>query len=145
MKKLLKFKQHNPTDTPVVLSNVEHTATVPDFHQTQQRTFYLSLAALLFSCGAFALNGLKPIDSFQNNIVIVDLNQLLRQKASALIQSKSMEESDVKRDLQLAEQARQIRAQIENYAKSNNVTVLSKGAVFGSNIRDVTDELAAIV
>lgn len=111
--------------------------------ETEQRTFYLAVLALLFSFASFAVSGFKVSTSSTHQMVVVDMNQLLRQKAADIVKQQSEKTSDSTMELKLVEQARHVRTLIEEYAAKNNVIVAAKGAVFGSNLKDVTHEISA--
>ena len=114
--------------------------------ETGHRLFVLSVLAIIIS--AFAL-GFAAFKSPKQNWVIVDMNQLLRQKAVSLVEEKRdvLEqregESALKRAQDVQKEAKVIREKIEKFAANNKVIVIAKGAVFGGNLREVTDEIAA--
>ncbi len=113
--------------------------------ETEQRIFYLAVCAFLFSAAAFAVSGVKVTASASHQIVEVDMNQLLRQKAADIVKQQSGQPSESETEFRIAEQARQIRALIDAYAVEHHVIVVSKGAVFGANLKDVTNEISALL
>ena len=137
-----KEKVSSQTEGHEPLSNALPSAA----HETEQRTFYLSVLAFLFSCAAFAVSGVNQVSSrLHHQIVVVDMNQLLRQKAAAIVGQETETAADAKTALKRAEQARQIRAQIDAYAAKNHVIVATKGAVFGAHLKEVTDDIRALL
>lgn len=151
MKNLLSFKkvnipgvfQNDGYTLDTSLTEIDHIKDISSVAQTQKRTFYLSVFAILMSCLTLVQVGLKPSDFLQQQIVTVDMNQLIRLKASSLMKEKDQEVSETMKHIHMDEQARNIRLHINTYAKANNVIVVAKGAVFGSTIKDVTDDIAA--
>ena len=122
-----------------------HTPNIdqmPSPTDTQQRVFYLVVLAIVLSCAALFMAS-KTSSSTSPNFVVVDMNQLLRQKAASLVKSKGLEGEDDKREMQLESYAKRIREVIENYASENKVTVVSKGAVFGGGLKEVTDAVSS--
>jgi hypothetical protein len=118
---------------------------VPNMDQTLSPTdtkgyvFYLAVLAIFLSSMALLTAGFKGSTASQNTFVVVDMNQLLRQKAASLVQSKGLEGEGDKREMQLESYAKHIRQVIERYASENKVIVASKGAVFGKELEEVTD------
>ena len=113
--------------------------------ETQKRVFYLAVLAILLSTGALMMAGLKRPLPLMSQVVIVDVNQLLRLKATVLLAEKRFDPHDDKNSLRLAEQAREIRSLIEKYAADRGIIVVAKGSVFGKDIVDVTDDLSALL
>lgn len=113
--------------------------------EAQKRVFSLAVLAILLSAAALMMVGLKRPLPLVSQMVMVDVNQLLRLKASALLAEKGFDTHDDKNSLRLAEQAREIRSLIEKYAADRGVIVVAKGSVFGKDIVDVTDDLSALL
>ena len=113
--------------------------------ETQKRVFSLAVLAIVLSTGALIMAGLKRPLPLVSQVVMVDVNQLLRLKATALLSEKGFDPHDDKNSLRLAEQARVIRSLIEKYAADRGVIVVAKGAVFGKDIVDVTDDLSSLL
>ncbi len=122
--------------------------TVPSTEKVQssdQRIFYLAVVAILFSFAAVAFSGLNIKTSGHHAFVVVDINQLLRQKATEIVKKQTDATPETQNEIQLAEQARRIRSVIEAYARDNNVIVLIKGTVFGADVMEVTDEISTLL
>jgi hypothetical protein len=109
---------------------------------TKAYVFYLSVLAIVLSCAALFMAS-KGSSLTSPNFVVVDMNQLLRQKAATLVKSKGLEGEDDKRDMQLESHAKRIREVIENYASEHKVIVVSKGAVFCGELKEVTDAVSS--
>jgi hypothetical protein len=107
--------------------------------------FYLSLIAILFSFAAFGIVGFKGSSSPQLQIVIVDMNKLLLQKAYALVHKGDSPLTEEKKAMEIQEHARKIKANIENYANANHVIVAVKGTLFGADVKEVTDDISALL
>ena len=97
----------------------------------------LSFLALSFSV----------FNSPKANFVVVDMAKLLRQKAATLVSGKEQKVAGGMSDVspELAREAVLIRASIERYAAANKVIVVAKGAVFGGNVKEVTDEIESLL
>jgi hypothetical protein len=110
---------------------------------TKAYVFYLSVLAIVLSCAALFM--VSKGSSFTSpNFVVVDMNQLLRQKAAALVHTnKELGSEDGKKEMQLESYAKHIRQVIENYASENKVIVVAKGAVFGKELVEVTDAISS--
>lgn len=114
--------------------------------ESDQRTFYLAVFALLLSCVSFGVCGFNTTSSsLHKHIVVVDMNKLLRQKAAAIVHQQSKASAEAETELKLAEHARQIRAKIDAYAANNQVIVVAKGAVFGAHLKEITDAIAVLL
>ena len=109
-------------------------------NETQHRIFVLSMLAIALSCLALSLEVFK---SPKAHFVAVDMAKLLRLKAATLVSSRGQkaEEGALDTSSELAREAVLIRATIERYAATNKVIVVAKGAVFGGNVKEVTDEI----
>lgn len=110
--------------------------------ESDQRIFYLAVIAIVFSFAAFSFSGFNAKTAGHHAFVVVDINQLLRQKATDIVKKQTDKKSEISMEIQMAEQARHIRSVIECYAHENNVIVLLKGSAFGTNMREVTDEIS---
>ena len=113
-------------------------------NETQHRIFVLSMLAIALSCLALSLEVFK---SPKADFVVVDMAKLLRLKAATLVSSRGQkaEEGALDASPELAREAVLIRAMIERYAASNKVIVVAKGAVFGGNVKEVTDEIEMLL
>ncbi len=108
---------------------------------TKGYVFYLAVLAIVLSCAALFMVS-KGSALPGPNFVVVDMGQLLRQKAASLVTSKGLEGEDDKREMQLESYAKRIRAVIESYAAEHKVIVVAKGAVFGKELVEVTDVIS---
>ena len=113
-------------------------------NETQHSIFVLSMLAIALSCLALSLEVFK---SPKAHFVVVDMAKLLRLKAATLVSSRGQkaEEGALEASSELAREAVLIRATIERYAASNKVIVVAKGAVFGGNVKEVTDEIETLL
>ncbi len=105
---------------------------------TEHRIFVLSVLAIVVS--AIAL-GFATFKTAKPAFVVVDMNQLLRKKAASIVETQQ----DPKEEVKILKEARRIREKIEQFAVENKVVVAVKGAVFGGNLREVTDEISAML
>ena len=124
MHKILQTSENEGHDVDPPPSSIQH--------------FYLAVMAVIVSCLSLFMAS-KAYLLPQQKFVVVDMNYLLHQKAAFLMNEKSGEEG--KWEMQLAQHAKGIRKVIENYAVENNVIVVSKGAIFGKEIEEVTDAI----
>ncbi len=118
-------------------------------NETPHRIFVLSVLAIALSCFALSFSVFRAPEV---HFVVVDMNKLLRQKAAILVSEKAKnaqkgQDNNDSGDLspQLETEARLIRATIERYAAANKVIVVAKGAVVGGTIKEVTDEIEALL
>ncbi|MDP5012433.1 MAG: type-F conjugative transfer system protein TrbI [Alphaproteobacteria bacterium] len=112
--------------------------------ETQHRIFVLSMLAIALS---FLALSFSVFNSPKANFVVVDMAKLLRQKAATLVSGKEQKVAGGMSDVspELAREAVLIRASIERYAAANKVIVVAKGAVFGGNVKEVTDEIETLL
>ena len=112
--------------------------------ETQHRIFVLSMLAIVLSCLALSMSIFKTPKA---QFVVVDMALLLRKKAATLVSEKKHKIEGERGDAspELAHEARKIRTTIEHYAASNKVIVVAKGAVFGGNVKEVTDEIEILL
>ena len=136
------FEEHKSFMYPDETSTVHLTEKVS---KNDQRIFYLAVIAILFSFSAFAFSGFNYKSVHQSSFVVVDVNQLLRQKATEIVKNNTDKKSDAHNEIQVAEQAKRIRGVIEAYAREHNLIVLMKGTVFGTDVREVTDDIRALL
>ncbi len=131
---------HDPLRTQRRKRNEQEEAP----HETQHRIFVLSMLAIALSCVALSFTVFK---SPKAHFVVVDMAKLLRLKAATLVSSRGQkaEEDTLDASSELAHEAALIRATIERYAASNKVIVVAKGAVFGGNVKEVTDEIETLL
>ena len=113
-------------------------------NETQHRIFVLAMLAIALSCVALSFTVFK---SPKAHFVVVDMAKLLRLKAATLVSSRGQkaEEGALEASSELAREAVLIRATIERYAATNKVIVVAKGAVFGGNVKEVTDEIEMLL
>ena len=146
-KQILDFDVRTDDQESALLSE-KHPNTPPlteKAFESDQRIFYLAVVAILFSCAAFAFSGFNYTVSAHPQFVVVDINQLLRQKATEIVKKKTDATSETNTEIQLAEQAKRIRSVIEAYARDNNVIILMKGTAFGADVTEVTDEISMLL
>jgi hypothetical protein len=105
---------------------------------TEHRIFVLSVLAIVVS--AIAL-GFATFKTAKPAFVVVDMNRLLRKKAASIVETQQ----DPKEEVKILKEARRIREKIDRFAVENKVVVVAKGAVFGGNLREVTDEISAML
>lgn len=113
------------------------------------------------------------LNAGDREFVVVDMAKLLRKKASTLVFDKGQRPSTAAGNIpinntpeatnpknipgatnptdlpdaspKVAGEARAIRSTLERYAAANKVIVVAKGAVFGENMREVTDEIDSLL
>lgn len=110
----------------------------PNHNDTEHRLFVLSVLAIVISGVAL---GFATFKTARPAFVVVDMNQLLRKKAASIVETQQ----DPKEEVKILTEARRIREKIEQFAAENKVIVAAKGAVFGDNLREVTDEISAML
>jgi hypothetical protein len=110
--------------------------------ESDQRIFYLAVIAIVFSFAAFSFSGFNAKTPGHHAFVVVDINQLLRQKATDIVKNQTDKKAETQNEIQLAEHAKHIRSVIETYARDKNVIVLMKGTAFGVDVTEVTDEIS---
>lgn len=112
--------------------------------ETHHRIFVLSMLAIALS---FLALSFSVFNSPKVNFVVVDMAKLLRHKAATLVSGKEQKVVGGMSDVspELAGEAVLIRASIERYAAANKVIVVAKGAVFGGNVKEVTDEIETLL
>lgn len=115
-----------------------------ELKETQHRMFVLSMLAITLSCLALSLGVFRAPKA---HFVVVDMAKLLRLKAATLVSEKEQRVPGGMSDVspELAREAVLIRASIERYAAVNKVIVVAKGAVFGGNVKEVTDEIETLL
>lgn len=112
--------------------------------ETEIHIFRLSVLAIFLSLSAVLFSFFKSHPSMPYQIVCVDMNQLLRQKASEIVEKQSKMSSS-ENDMKVKEQAKAIRSCIDRYADQHNVIIVAKGYVFGSYVKDITDDVRALL
>lgn len=110
--------------------------------ESDQRIFYLAIIAVVFSFAAFSFSGFNAKTVGHHAFVVVDINQLLRQKATEIVKKQTDKKAETTTEIQLADHARRIRSVIDAYARDKNVIVLMKGTAFGADVMEVTDEIS---
>lgn len=108
--------------------------------ETKDYMFYLSVLSLVLSCITLLMHSKRP-PSLKEHIVVVDMKDLLRQKATELVHAKGLEDESVKRGIHLERYAKRIREVIEAYAGEHQVMVISKGVIFCEELQEVTDAI----